>query len=438
MLSRRTFLAGGAAGAVAMPSLAAAPRPLRILATNQRMPSGFLSIKAGELGFKYRTLHIIGAPATEIVLGFCGWAVPSNLEVDAPASHGYAKVALEYGGASVPVTFGGGRSVTISGGVPYVLSDPIRAATFGLKTFPRDSQMFVRALGAVTAAGQTLPVGTVATGFDMRMMTFPEAAAIDDIDSLGPMDLPPGATGRISAPGPCLILGRFGASFLSIVCVGDSIADGVGDNARLNVGKGFFDRAALAATGLKAIGSLNLTKPGSTGGTTTVGLGVPGAPGYAYRQALLRFGTVMIDQYGTNTLGGSAAVAAARVVDPSRQLWAVARAAGIQKIIRTTLLPVTISGSQWTTPLDQSPKINWQAGGSRDEINAAFAAARLTGEIDRVADLLHAASDPADDHVWLANGTPQFMTLDGTHPSSEGHRRMGAALRTVYAGIKVS
>jgi lysophospholipase L1-like esterase len=438
MLVRRQFLAGAALAAIPFPLRAAVVRPLRVAATNQRIPSAFLAVKAGALGFKYRTLHIIGAPTTEIVLGFCGWAIPSNIEIDAPASHHYDKVALEFGGVSVPVTFGGARGVTIVGGVPYILSDPVAAAAFGLANFPRDAEMFVRALGSVAAAGRSLPAGTIAAGFGMRMVSFPAGSAIDDIDGTGAISAPPGAAGRTVAPGPCLVLGRFPPGYQAVICTGDSIADGAGDNSRLVVGKGFFNRAALDANGLAAIGSLNLTKFGSTAGTTTRGLGVPGAPGFRYRQAMLGFGNVLVDQYGTNTLGAVAKTPASAVIDTSRQLWTLARGAGIQKIVRTTLLPRTRSSNRFIDAAGQVPAVNWRDGESRDTVNAAFVAARAAGEIDAIADLLPVVADPGDSHRWRSNGTPVYSTTDGVHPSAVNARAMGAVLRAAYAGLIVT
>lgn len=434
---RRQFLAGAAIAALPLPLAAATPRPLRIVTTNQRMPSTFLSVNAATPGFKYRTLHIIGAPTTELVLGFCGWAVPANVEVDAPVAHQYSKIAVEIGNRVVPVTFGGARSVSIAGGRAYVLSDPIPASAFGVSVLARDTRMFVRGLG-IAGPGRSLPVGTVATGEGMRMAVYPPASAIDDIDIPGVLTVAKGSQSRPVAPGPCLVLGRFPAGFLSVICTGDSIADGAGDNARLAVGKGFFNRAAIDAQGFNAIPSLNLTKFGSTAGTLQKNLGTPGAVGFAYRQALLGFGNVLVDQYGTNSLGASTPTAASRVLDTSRPLWTLARAAGIQKIIRTTLLPRTASSNRFVDAAGQTPPVNWGPGESRDAVNAAFVAAQAAGTIDAIADLLPAVADPADAHRWMSNGAPGYATKDGTHPSSASARLMGDALRAAYAGIVVS
>lgn len=436
MIERREFLAGAMLSLVPVKINAEPLRPWRIAATNLRMPTTFLNILAGAPHFKYRTLHIIGAPVSELVLGFCGWAVPSNIEVDAPVPHHYSKVAIEVGGTVVPVTFGGGRTLTVGSGVPFILSDPIPASAFGLTVFPRDLRLFVRALG-LASPGRTLPGGTVAVGFDMRCATFPAASTIDDVDQPGPLQVAKGAGSRSFAPGPCLLLGRIPAGSLAVVCTGDSIADGAQDNARLEVGKGFFCRAAIGADGSGAIGSLNLTKSGTTAGTLTAGLGAPGAPGFRYRQAMLGFGNVLFDQYGANALGISTTTPAAKVVDAARALWTLARGAGVEKVLRATLIARTRSDNGFIDSAGQTPSRNWGAGDARDGVNAAFRAALAAGEIDGVVDVLGAVADPIDDHLWKTNGTAFFMTRDGSHPSSEAARRMAQILRSEYAALAV-
>ena len=438
LFSRRSLLAGVAATA-ALPTAvyAGATRPLLVAATNQRMPTGFLALDAGQLAFKSRTLHIVGAPATQLVLGFCGWAVPSNIEIDLTTPYSYTKVAIEFGGRTVPVTFRGKRGVTVAGGQPYVLSDPIRATAFGLKAFVRDTQFFVRAAGTAAGTDNALPFGTVAVGFGMNMATFAAADAIDDIDAGGALLLPAGAVRHYNAPGPNLVLGRFPPRNLAVICAGDSIADGAGDAAQIATGHGFFNRAAVDANGLNAVPSLNLTKFGSTSGTTVAGLGVPGAPGYAYRQALLRFGNVLVDEFGTNTLGNTAVIKPSRVLDTSRGLWTVARAAGVQRIVRTTLLPGSASNNRFVDAAGQEPRLNWGPGEARDEINTGFAAALAAHEIDAVADTLAAVADPGDSHRWMTNGTPFYPSNDGVHPSAAMSRLMATELRAAYGRIAV-
>jgi lysophospholipase L1-like esterase len=296
--------------------------------------------------------------------------------------------------------------------------------------------MFVRGLG-VAGAGRSLPLGTVAIGEGMRMAIFAPANAIDDIDATGPLSVAPGGQSRPAAPGPSLVLGRPPAGHLAVICTGDSIADGAGDNARLLTGKGFFNRAAINAQGLNAIASLNLTKFGSTAGTTTRGLGTPGAAGFAYRQALLGFGNVLVDQYGTNTLGTSTVTAASKVLDTARPLWTLARAAGIQKVIRTTLMPRTKSSNRFIDAAGQTPQLNWGPGGSRDAVNEGFAAALAAGQIDVLVDLLAVVSTAADRHRWITNGTVSYPTTDGVHPSSAMARLMAEPLRSAYLALTV-
>lgn len=437
IIRRRQFLATLGLAALLIGTRADDHRPLHVAATNQRIPSAFLAIDPARTGFKFRTMHVLGAPATELVLGFCGWAIPKNVEVDVPAPHSYHKMAVELGGRCVPVTFGGARSITIVGGQPFVLSDPIPAAAFGLSAFARDTLFYVRALG-VASPGSTLPAGTLTAVTGSRMSSFAVGTGLDDIDRPGTLSSPVGATTRTTAPGPCLVLGRFPAGYPAVVCAGDSIADGVGDLARLVAGNGFFNRAAVDADGRNAIGSLNLTKRGSTAGTASLGLGVPGAPGFAYRQAMLGFGNILVEQYGTNTLGTGRAIPASAVIEPSRAIWALARAAGVQRVLRATLLPRTTSSDAFIGAAGQRPAANWDAGQARDAVNAAFAAAADTGEIDAVVDLLGAVADPGSAHRWMSNGSANFATPDGLHPSSEASRRMAPVLRAAYDRLMLS
>ena len=64
----------------------------------------------------------------------------------------------------------------------------------------------------------------------------------------------------------------------------------------------------------------------------------------------------------------------------------------------------------------------------------AFAARLADNTIDAVVSMadLQAATDA---FKWDVNGSANYLTVDGTHPSFNGHEKMAEALRPVIRGL---
>ena len=145
----------------------------------------------------------------------------------------------------------------------------------------------------------------------------------------------------------------------------------------------------------------------------------------------LPFANVVVEEFGTNDIGQNGATAnVTTIYNRLESIWTTARAAGVQKIVRTRLLPRTgsISGD-WISLADQTPNPGWGQGEARDQLNAKFAAALTAGKIDTLVDGLAAVSDPVDDHCWLTNGNADYMTSDGAHPKPSSHQLLTPSLR---------
>ena len=154
---------------------------------------------------------------------------------------------------------------------------------------------------------------------------------------------------------------------------------------------------------------------------------------------ILAFANVAVEEFGTNDIGsdgGSANVALIRA--RLENIWGVLRTAGVQRIVRTRLLPRTASATtNWISLVDQTPNPGWGSGGARDQINAALETALTNGLVDALSGTLSAVCDPADDHYWLSNGTNDYMTADGTHPRPAAYALLAQPLRASLLSLAV-
>jgi lysophospholipase L1-like esterase len=162
------------------------------------------------------------------------------------------------------------------------------------------------------------------------------------------------------------------------------------------------------------------------------------SPGKQKRQApLLQFANVVAEEYGTNDLSADGSGTPSTILTNLEGIWATARAAGVQKVVRTLLMPRTSSTSQWSNLADQIPNTGWGPGEKRDTINAALLAARDAGKVDVIVDTLAVLADPTDSSRWLSNGTNKYVTEDGTHVSPKGNELLAPHLRAALLSLTV-
>lgn len=421
-----------------MPVASHAVEPVRVVATGGRMGSNVRELGVVNTSFRQRTPHKLGGPVAEMQIGFMDWMIYYEGELpnavnDVTIDHAWLERAST--GQTVALTFSGSRQLVLpmNSTTAYWLSDAIPSSTWTGAAPARDEVFWLHVKGSVPAGGR-IPIGTPTTYAGARFIAYPPANEPNTVDTPGAVA---NITGYSASNGglPLIFLGRFtGPGHLAVIGVGDSILDGTGDQANplpVISGYGFFNRAAVDSNGANAIAMFNLTRHGQSAANFV-------NPNRQQRQSkLLPFANVVVEEYGTNDLSSAGSGDPTTILNRLDGIWTIARAAGVQKIIRTKLMPRTSSTDAWATLANQTPNSGWGIGGKRDTINAGLQTALANGKIDVLLDTLAVLGDPTDNSRWRTNGTAKYVNTDEAHVNATGNALLAPHLRAALLSISV-
>lgn len=422
-----------------------AVEPVRVVGTGSRIGYTFYTPAAGSTAFWHRTPHKLGGPVSEIQVGFMDWMYTDKTETanaDNDVTITAAWLERASTGQVVPLKFSGSRQLILpmNSITPYWLCDAVPSSIWTGSAPARDEVFWLHAKGTIPEGGK-IPVGTPATysggadpGLKAKFIAYPPANDPGTVDSAGGVPTIAGSSARTEGL-PSVFLGRYtGPGHLAVIGIGDSILHGSGDvaNPAASIaGYGFFNRAALDSNGGSTIAMFNLTRHGQSASAWV-------DPNKQKRQIpFLQFANVVVEEYGTNDLASAGSGDPVAILVRLDTIWTTARNAGVQKIIRTKLMPRTTSTDSWATLAGQTPNNNWGVGGSRDTINAGFQTALANGKIDILLDALAILGDPTDPGRWLTNGTSKYTTSDGTHVSPTGNALLAVPLRAALLSLTV-
>lgn len=378
-------------------------------------------------------IWIGSADMSELKLVFLGWYTENiSFFENYPNAYSIVKCALEKDGAtsSVPVTFGGLRTKTIAAGDTDITSDSISPDAFGLSKFTRGDKYWVRLEVSVSAAGQHLPRGDLiytSYGAAVGLAIDPASFVGGVVDGYGSMSFVSGWQ-NFQYPLTPIVIGRPMASAVHPVAIGDSIISGATDTTAANGGFGW-SRSLTDADGVSnPRGGLKIGTSGGTGAAWNSGT-------YAKPQALLKYATVAVEEFGTNVfITAQPASVAQAILDP---IWTKLAAEGLP-IVRTKLVPRTTSTDSWATAANQTPSnAAWLSGGGARALNDWIdtQSARFVAIVSQ-SDVRTSATQSSDDYYkWLTDGTASKYTSDGVHPNINGYKALAAAYRSVYASL---
>ncbi len=401
--------------------------PLRTAATQNNVPINRDS-QTGRAVQAFRQKYVIGADQSELVVCLNNRYLGTTEEVSSPSLLPdltfFDMVIQTSGGAYHPVTFGGSRSFTIAGGEFNKLSDAIAPAVFSLSKFAKGEEYFLR--GKIQTAAAHIPncannvsdaTGQQCAWYDPSVTT-PSAA-----DAGGAWTFTGTAVASRTSGYRPVLLGRPLLDGPSFIGIGDSIMEQAADGASAGRhGRGFFQRAMRDAADIAVYPGINLAK---------TGIGV--RTGYNMCNAMMRYARYAVDQACTNDIGQNGTGDTTALKTKCVNAWAEMRASGIEKIIRTTLIPRTTG--PWADVAGQTINAGWGPAGKGQEMNDWFSARRTDGTIEHLCEMNGIRGGAVGDDFWkfIPNGT-----ADGTHPLPIGHEAMAVNLRAVLAGLEAN
>lgn len=295
-----------------------------------------------------------------------------------------------------PVLFAGANSVTLAPG-QFALSDPV-AKTVGV-----NGLFCTRSYVSVGTLGQRWPVsqqpgvavypatGTYPWGYDPSV----------DKTAGGATTSP--AASSMSPFAPTAVLGLAAGATPFVVVIGDSIAQGTGEDTSTNDPYGFPDWSFQTA----AFGYLRLAASG---------LGANGWPASAIGvQALALIAalgvTHAINELGVNDLTGTPPTLLA-MQTRLQAIWAALRSAGVGKVYQTTITPISTSTDAWATLVNQTP---YAAESIRVGLNNWIRG--VPAGLDGVFELADVCESSHNSGKWVVNGSPNYATAEGVHPN---------------------
>lgn len=389
----------------------------QIVASNGRYPMNWLtSPTASQVQLQARRASSTGGqPVWYFRLGYCSYAYKSETSLAATFN---IEAAIEIPTAPNPgpfrATFSGANSLDMAPGL-NVVSDQVFASQFGYTNgVPAGTQIFIRESLLVGGSGTsfTYPLyGGPGTEYIIGTgeQSFFSSPSTSQVMATGNMTQPVGGSAASSLPPLVAIIGAFTRPEVSLIIVGDSIAQGSKDtngSGYSGTSGGWFVRPAWGASG-RNIPWSNLAVINDT---------VSNYLTMTKRQFWYKYATHAISDYVVNDIAVDAA-SAATIRTNLRLLWASLKNGGISHVSQTLCVPKTTSTDSWATSGNQTVVTNFGDGSTRDTINGFIVADEGTNSLDEVIDFRSMIEDGSDHTKWRSDGSTAFgWTRDGLHP----------------------
>lgn len=372
-----------------------------------------------------RARHMIGSGArSKLRLMMPNWSVGSggnNLSAYIVGAW------LEANGTSARITFNGGsNSATMTAGQSKLVSDDILPASFGLSSFDRGLECWIRLeVRAATGVNRIILSKRYNPHASNKMIEFDPATTTINTSGTGTLAATSGSdwanytSGGLTEIAGTLIGTFVGADEPVWVEVGDSIPTGDGDqlNSFTDIA-GYFQKSMFDADlTSNPVANFKMSVSGYRWANFN--------PLSAYLIDWLAYANRGLEALGTNDFGKDTGtlINLATAQASAQTLWGIFNSAGIgsDHLYRTDLLCST-SGT-FTSEAGQTVKPGWGAGGNPELFNSwtdTLVGTMLAGKIR------FTAPYGTDIYKWAANATG-----DGVHPVAATHNSMAGEFRTL-------
>jgi lysophospholipase L1-like esterase len=473
--SARRTLIGGAAGALFLSKLRAAPRrephgPLVWRAAGQNMRQTVSGFSGGSAWSQCtRTRHYSNVPfryARFVIATFHNIGKPIA-DADLPASFNF-QIGVEYPfnaafagiAPRAAVAFNGRNTASYVGGVGpfgYILSDIFDFGTtipagafFGLWTTIENAAGAGAGHGAIpgqaTLSNNYQPGWQRYTGSVSAISSLLSAATALSATSITPTTSAQGGGGW--GLSPCMMLIQCPASYPSIFGIGDSIMYGVGEG---DPGSGphgdslgsALGNAGFAARWIYEVLGYNFVNLGR--GSDAFGKFTAETAKYRLKLLALANPTHILSQNSHNDISGPTKLPV--IVASAQAAYAAMRAAapGVP-IVQACCTPNSSSSDNWASTANQTATaFRWGDSSSirgmfnNSYVRAAHSPLGNDGFIDPNAAMEYGYQEGApasETSLWNVTGQPDGWTRDGTHPNSFGHMSAAAAMVAYRGGIE--
>jgi hypothetical protein len=309
-----------------------------MFATYSRIAKGASTLAGTQLDFFTRAPFRIHKDSAMLALqpviqGLWQITNATNAEVTYSGSYTVDFAELEYNGTSVQLFFNGSPTKVVDASVWAFLPDPVLPSAFGISEFPASAVGFVRLFGH-GVAGQKIPQCLT---FTNTLGTAPPAGGtcyIYDKTVAGNENLAVHGTGAIAAPS--------GGTFVSL-CLGVAGVIGKYKTPTAKVVGFAAGEDSIIDGGLGAV-ALGAKTTSVTAGVICAVIGANQADfakagaNRAFRLAMAQYYNVAVLEADTNDVSNSSDTFST-IQGYNTTTASLLRAAGVSKLIRTTLLP---------------------------------------------------------------------------------------------------
>lgn len=336
--------------------------------------------------------------------------------------------------AVFPIFYGANRNLAIADGAVDLCSNEVTGPFYKGEVIWAKLQMRVPVPGITSFVpyNQNLRpsdvTGTQCAWYDSSVAT------VSSTDAVGIYTITGGSfTNNNSFGYRPQIWGRPLGEDKSFIAIGNSIAANSNDtiasvSASYRVhGCGYMQRATHDGAGSDLIPMLNIARAGHTAVAFAAAV---------KQKAFYQYGRFANIEPGVNDLGSTATLAKYNALVAAIQtVWADVKAAGVEKILAFPILPrISLSTDDFTTVANQTISTGYNTGEYSQQYNTFLASKVTDGTVDALADC-DAVRDGTNPLKWIVNGTINYATSDGLHPSPTMHDFIAAAIRSVMRGF---
>lgn len=400
--------------------------PMRVAEIYGKLPENRLTVGSSYDTAVFRSLHIIGDDYTDLAISLSNFYLQYSSETRTGNTITLLSLSAETNGIVKPVYFGSSRSLALLDGDYDKQSVTLVPSDFGLSLFTEGTTIWLKGVVSLSSASHYLPIvySVIPSDFSNQSEWYNSSTStVSSTDVTGDYTVSGGSFSTQAYSFRPLILGHPVRDTKSIVVTADSLSAGNGDSSRGVGGRGWVN-VAVYNGGTSMFPCLSLARSGGW---------VLQSVGSRRIKHFFRYGKYALDECASNDIGSNTSLAVMKL--RKLAVWRNLRDAGVSRVIVAKTWCITSSTDSWATLANQTYSTPWSAGGVAELLNAWVDTKKDKG-IEKVLEMTQLRS-VSDQYKWVVDGTPNYMTTDGSHPTPLGCDLIAPPLRQALEEIVV-